>query len=66
MANDKKFCAECGREMFLTTDDVSHHVGEGSDGIDYILDGDHVPFSDEGADEGADALDGDCLMEETK
>ena len=59
MPSDNKFCTQCGKGMFIDDTGVSHHIGEGPDGIDYDADGDHVPYDD--GDEGADALDGDCF-----
>lgn len=39
-------CHECGGEFFTDPlTETTHHVGDGSDGIDYDLDLDHVPFA---------------------
>jgi len=41
-------CDECGQEMFVDDDGVSHHVSdEHPDGIDYDADADHVPYNRE-------------------
>lgn len=45
---DGLFCHECGGEMFVSDDGVSHHASRHDmDGIDYYADADHVAFPDE-------------------
>ncbi len=35
-------CSECGEDAFVTDDGVSHHSGDGMDGVDHDADADHV------------------------
>jgi hypothetical protein len=52
-------CNQCGQEFFITLDGVSHHVGDGPDGIDHDADADHVAYGQEMTDQpDADDLDG--------
>jgi hypothetical protein len=44
--NEQEFCLECGQEMWLDDNAVSHHSGDTHDGIDYEADADHVAVSD--------------------
>ena len=37
-------CDECGQEFFIEENGVSHHVGDGPDGIDHDADADHVAY----------------------
>ena len=46
---DGMLCRECGEPVFLTDAGVSHHVGDGMDGIDYARDRDHVALPGEEA-----------------
>lgn len=39
-------CRECGELMRLTNAGVSHHVGDGPDGIDYSRDRDQTAIAD--------------------
>lgn len=39
-------CHVCGREFFTTATGITHHLGDGSDGIDHDADGDHVPYGE--------------------
>lgn len=36
------FCTECGEPAYVQADGVSHHAGDGIEGINYDLDADHV------------------------
>ena len=40
-------CRECGEDMWIDEDEVSHHWGNGPDNIDHDLDEDHVAIADE-------------------
>jgi len=46
---DEMLCRECGEPVFLTDTGVSHHVGDGMDGIDYNRDRDHVAIPEKEA-----------------
>jgi hypothetical protein len=47
LADDHKFCVECGKAMFVSDTGTSHHVDEDSpDGIDHDADASHVPVAD--------------------
>jgi hypothetical protein len=37
-------CFECGLAMFVDPDGISHHAGDGPDGIDHDMDADHVAY----------------------
>ena len=43
---DEGSCSECGAPCFVTPDGVSHHEGDGADGIDYDADLDHTALLD--------------------
>ena len=39
-------CHACGEPMFIEDNGVSHHAGDGADGIDYDRDADHVAVTE--------------------
>ncbi len=39
-------CHECGKPMFIEENGVSHHAGDGADGIDHGCDLDHVAVAE--------------------
>jgi len=45
--DDDLHCRECGELMRLNNAGVSHHAGDGPDGIDYSRDRDHTAVADE-------------------
>ena len=49
LATDEMLCRECGEPVFLTDTGVSHHVGDGMDGIDYNRNRDHVAIPEKEA-----------------
>ncbi len=38
-------CTECGNEMWIDVNGVSHHWGDSLDDIDFELDADHVALA---------------------
>jgi len=42
-------CRECGEPMFIEDNGVSHHAGDGADGIDHSRDLDHVAVTEKDA-----------------
>lgn len=44
MPSETFYCDVCGAPYFIDGANVSHHEGEGSDGIDYEADADHTPY----------------------
>ena len=46
---DEMLCRECGEPVFVTDSGVSHHVGDGMDGIDWRRDRSHVAIPEKEA-----------------
>ncbi len=46
---DEMLCRECGEPVFLTDTGVSHHAGDGMDGIDWKRDRNHVAIAEKEA-----------------
>ena len=50
-------CRECGEEMWIEENGVSHHWGNTIDDIDYDLDADHVAYGDDDSEESPEDYD---------